>query len=80
MLVEYGGPQLLSNVTVGVQPVSSPVGIYFALRYLNQTPEMAIKPKEIYHHKQKLSKLLLRPKNWNANPGKNENRQKYRYH
>lgn len=94
MLVEYGGPQLLSNVTVGVQPVSSPVGIYFALRYLyssdgsfplepivkNQTPEMAIKPKEIYHHKQKVSKLLLRPKNWNANPGKNENRQKYRYH
>jgi hypothetical protein len=87
----WGGPQLLSNITVGVQPVSSPVGIYFALRYLyddnslppiekNQTPEMEIKPKEFHHHKQEVSKVLLRPKNWNANPGKNENRQKYRYH
>ena len=89
----WGGPQLLSNITVGVQPVTNPVGIYFALRYLyddhslplppiekNQTPEMEIKPKEFHHHKQEVSKVLLRPKNWNANPGKNENRQKYRYH
>jgi hypothetical protein len=80
-----------SNVWNAWGGPSSPVGIYFAFRYLyddyslppiekNQTPEMEIKPKEFHHHKQEVSKVLLRPKNWNANPGKNENRQKYRYH
>ena len=65
-------------------------GLYFALRYLyddhslkpiekNQTPEMRIKPKEFHHHKPEVSKVQLRPKNWNANPGKNESRQKYKY-
>jgi len=66
-------------------------GLYFALRYLygenevlpkmqkNQTPEMEIKPKIHHHHKPEVSKVQLRPKNWNANPGKNESRQKYRF-
>lgn len=83
--------QMFSNVTVGVQPVSQPQGLYFALRYLysnenilpkmekNQTPEMEIKPKVHHHHKPKVSKVQLRPNNWNANPGKNESRQKYRF-
>lgn len=82
-------PQMFSNVTVGVQPVSHPQGLYFALRYLygedklpkmekNQTPEMKIKPKVHHHHKPEVNKVQLRPKNWNANPGKNESRQKYK--
>ena len=65
-------------------------GIYFALRYLygenklpemqkNQTPEMEIKPHVHHHHKPEVSKVQLRPNNWNANPGKNESRQKYRF-
>lgn len=66
-------------------------GLYFALRYLygedevlpkmqkNQIPEMKIKPKVHHHHKPEVSKVQLRPKNWNANPGKNESRQKYRF-
>lgn len=65
-------------------------GIYFALRYLygedklpkmekNQTPEIKIKPKVHHHHIPEVSKVLLRPNNWNANPGKNESRQKYRF-
>lgn len=45
----------------------------------NQTPEMKIKPQFHHHHKPKVSKVQLRPKNWNANPGKNESRQKYRF-
>ena len=36
----------------------------------NQTPEMKIKPQVHHHHKPKVSKVQLRPKNWNANPGK----------
>ena len=67
-------------------------GLYFALRYLyedesklpkiekNQTPEMKIKPQVHHHHKPEVSKVQLRPKNWNANPGKNESRQKYKFH
>lgn len=66
-------------------------GLYFSLRYLygenevlpkmqkNQTPEMKIKPKVYYHYKPKVSKVQLRPKNWNANPGKNEKSKKYRF-
>ena len=46
----------------------------------NQTPEMKIKPQVHYHHKLEVSKVHLRPKNWKANPGKNESRQKYRFH
>lgn len=45
----------------------------------NQTPEMKIKSQVHHHHKPKVSKLQLRPNNWNANPGKNESRQKYRF-
>lgn len=45
----------------------------------NQIPEMKIKPKVHHHHKPEVSKVQLRPKNWNANPGKNESRQKYRF-
>ena len=46
----------------------------------NQTPEMKIKSQVHYHHKPKVSKVQLRPKNWNVNPGKkNESRQKYRF-
>ena len=82
-------PPMFSNVTVSVQPVTQPQGLYFALRYLygedklpkmekNQTPEMKIKPKVHHHHKPEVNKVQLRPKNWNANPGKNESRQKYR--
>ena len=29
-------PQLLSNVTIPVQPTTGPTGIYFALRYIYQ--------------------------------------------
>ena len=66
-------------------------GLYIFLKYLygenevlpkmkkNQTPEMKIKPKVHHHHKPEVSKVQLRPKNWNANPGKNESRQKYRF-
>lgn len=84
-------PQMMSNVTVGVMPTTQPQGLYFALRYLygenevlpkmekNQTPEMKIKPKVHHHHKPEVSKVQLRPKNWNANPGRNESRQKYRF-
>lgn len=69
----------------------SPSGLYSALRYLyskeevlpkmkkNQTPEMEIKPYIRYHYKPKVSKVQLRPKNWNANPGKNEKSKKYRF-
>ena len=49
----------------------------------NQTPEMKIKPQVHHHYKtkvSKVSKVQLRPKNWNANTGKNESRQKYRFH
>lgn len=65
--------------------------LFCSLRYLygenevlpkmkkNQTPEMKIKPKVHHHHKPEVSKVQLRPKNWNANPGKNESRQKYRF-
>lgn len=45
----------------------------------NQTPEMKIKPQVHRHHKPEVSKVQLRPNNWNANPGKNESRQKYRF-
>lgn len=44
-----------------------------------QTPEMEIKPNVRYHYKPVVSKVQLRPKNWNANPFKNESRQKYRF-
>ena len=91
-------PQLFSNVTVGVQPVSQPQGIYYALRHLysndrslkdfelkkfkqkNETPEMEIKPKTKHHYKLIVNRVLLRPKNWNANPGKNESRQKHKFY
>ena len=45
----------------------------------NQTPEMKIKPQIHHHYKPKVSKVQLRPKNWNANPGKNEKSKKYRF-
>ena len=35
-----------------------------------QTPEMEIKPQFHHHHKPEVSKVQLRLKNWNANPGK----------
>lgn len=35
-----------------------------------QTPEMKIKPNVRYHYKPVVSKVQLRLKNWNANPGK----------
>ena len=35
-----------------------------------QTPEMEIKPNVRYHYKPVVSKVQLRLKNWNANPGK----------
>lgn len=44
-----------------------------------QTPEMEIKPNVRYHYKPVVSKVQLRPKNWNSNPFKNESRQKYRF-
>ena len=44
-----------------------------------QTPEMEIKPNVRYHYKPVVSKVQLSPKNWNANPFKNESRQKYRF-
>lgn len=73
---------------VSVQSTSHLYGIYSALRYLyrgdlrnkmqkNQTPEMEIKPQFHHHYKPKVSKVQLRPKNWNANPGKNEKSKKY---
>ena len=40
---------------------------------------MEIKPKIHHHYKPKVSKIQLRPKNWIANPGKNEKSKKYRY-
>lgn len=76
---------------VSVQSTSHLYAIYSALRYLyrdgdlrnkmqqSQTLEMKIKPQIHHHYKPKVSKVQLRPKNWNANPGKNESRQKYRF-
>ena len=68
-------------------------GIAFALRYLyddanylkdfqpkNETPDMEIKPKTKHHYKPIVNRVLLRPKNWNANPGKNESRQKHKFY
>lgn len=41
---------------------------------------MKIKPQVHHHHKPEVSKVQLRPKNWNVNPGKkNESIQKYRF-
>lgn len=74
--------RLSELVFVSVQSPSHLYGISFALRYLyrdgdlrnkmqkNQTFEMKIKPKIQHHYKPKVSKVQLRPKNWNANPGK----------
>ncbi len=41
---DRGFPQLLSNVIVGVQPTSSPTGIYFALRYIYQNNQPNYNP------------------------------------
>jgi len=76
---------------INVQSTSHLYGFYFTLKYLyrdgnvrnkmqkNQIPEMKIKPQIHHHYKPKVSKVQLRPKNWNANPGKNEKSKKYRY-
>jgi hypothetical protein len=37
-------PQLLSNSTVGVQPTTTPTGIYFALRYIYQNNQPNYNP------------------------------------
>ena len=88
---KIGVERLSELVFVSVQSTSHLYGIYSALRYLyrdgnvrnkmqkNQTPEMKIKPKVYYHYKPKVSKVQLRPKNWNANPGKNEKSKKCRF-
>ena len=52
LLALWGGtirrvfPQLLSNVTVPVQPVQQPTGLAFALRYVyqNQNPQPKFSP------------------------------------
>lgn len=37
-------PQLLSNVTIPVQPTTGPTGIYFALRYIYQNNQPNYNP------------------------------------
>ena len=83
--------QMMSKCNCWCYANNTPTGTFIFLKYLygknevlpkmqkNQTPEMKIKPQFHHHHKPEVSKVQLRPKNWNANPGKNESRQKYRF-
>jgi hypothetical protein len=76
--------QTLSNKIIGIQPVSTPLGINFALRYLYDNNSIKNPFKNIrsetlqlkYKRKIRLHAItpkdFLRPICWSANPGKNE--------
>jgi hypothetical protein len=79
-------PGLFSSQIKGVQPITQPQGIYFALRYIydngygmkcpfekdKNTPQLNLKYRKKIRLCAITPKEFLRPTYWSANPGKNE--------
>ena len=81
-------PSTLASQIKGVQPITQPQGIYFALRYLyannhtygmkcpfekdKNTPQLNLKYRKKIQLYAITPKNFLSPTYWSANPGKNE--------
>ena len=79
-------PSTLASQIKGVQPITQPQGLYFALRYLydnnygmkcpfekdKNTPQLNLKYRKKIQLYAITPKDFLRPTYWSANPGKNE--------